>query len=48
MPVIALTARSMSGDQDKAVVAGCTDYGSHPFDCSDLLAKIETYAPTKV
>ena len=45
VPIIALTAHAMSGDKDKAIAAGCTDYCSKPVDFSDLLAKIERYSP---
>ncbi|RYC31878.1 response regulator [Lichenibacterium minor] len=45
VPIIALTAHAMSGDKDKAIAAGCTDYCSKPVDFSDLLAKIDKYSP---
>lgn len=41
IPVIALTAHAMTGDQKKAMEAGCDDYDTKPIEITRLLAKIE-------
>jgi two-component system, cell cycle response regulator DivK len=38
--VIALTARAMAGDREKAVEVGCEDYDTKPIELSRLLGKI--------
>ncbi len=46
-PIIALTANAMSGDREKCIAAGMTDYLSKPVKKTDLLAMIEKHLPHK-
>ena len=43
IPVIALTAHAMAGDEQKAMEAGCDDYDTKPVNFKRLLGKIETF-----
>ena len=42
IPVIALTAHAMAGDEQKAYRAGCDDFDTKPIMLDRLLGKIES------
>ena len=45
IPIIAVTSYALTGDDAKALAAGCDDYVAKPFSPRQLLAKIREYLP---
>jgi CheY-like chemotaxis protein len=43
IPIIALTAHAMSGDEQRAREAGCDDFDTKPVDLARILGKIEAH-----
>jgi two-component system cell cycle response regulator DivK len=43
IPIIALTAYAMSGDQERFIEAGCNDYIAKPINTRDFVPKIESF-----
>jgi two-component system cell cycle response regulator DivK len=41
IPILALTAHAMPGDQERAREAGCDGYGTKPVELDSLLAKMQ-------
>jgi CheY-like chemotaxis protein/anti-sigma regulatory factor (Ser/Thr protein kinase) len=47
IPVIAITANSMSGDREKCLACGCSSYLAKPFKSEALVREIKTYLNNK-
>ena len=45
VPVVALTAFAMKGDDQKAMLAGCAGYIIKPIDTRDLVRQVGTFLP---
>ncbi len=43
IPIIAVTSYALSGDEDKAKLAGCDAYISKPYSPRELLAKVQEF-----
>lgn len=44
-PIIAVTSYALSGDEAKALAAGCTDYVTKPYSPRALLRKVREHLP---
>ena len=47
IPIIALTARALAADEEKALASGCNAFLRKPVGKNDLVAALKRYLPTK-
>ncbi|MFE0325253.1 HAMP domain-containing protein [Streptomyces sp. NPDC058960] len=45
LPIIAVTAKAMPGDQEKSLASGANDYVTKPVDTNDLIARVRRWLP---
>lgn len=45
VPIVAVTANALVGDDKRALLAGCDDYLTKPINLRDLLACVQKYLP---
>jgi two-component system, cell cycle response regulator DivK len=47
VPVVALTANAMKGNEQEALAAGCSGYISKPIEVANFVQRIATYLETE-
>ncbi|MFF7446573.1 MULTISPECIES: HAMP domain-containing protein [unclassified Streptomyces] len=45
LPIIAVTAKAMPGDQEKSLASGANDYVTKPVDANDLIGRVRHWLP---
>ncbi|WP_328752655.1 HAMP domain-containing protein [Streptomyces sp. NBC_00285] len=45
LPIIAVTAKAMPGDQEKSLASGANDYVTKPVDTNDLISRVRNWLP---